>query len=138
MSWRDRECYLCPLQSLIVSLLLSFVSTILFFSDWRRIVLFKFFDTQVPSAPSSRSLCPSRLPNKHSLLLNSYLTRISRIENYSCSTCEHLSQDTSHLILHCPATDSLCCSLFSNSLSLYLWSRPWGVAQLLVFDGFWP
>ena len=45
--------------------------------------------------------------NGHGLLLSSYSTRIGRIENPSCSTCEHLSQDTSDLILHCPATDSL-------------------------------
>ena len=45
--------------------------------------------------------------NGHSLLLGSYLSRIGRIENSSCSACAHSSQDTSHLILHCPATDSL-------------------------------
>ena len=45
--------------------------------------------------------------NGHSLLLGSYLCRIGRIENPSCSACGQLSQDTSHLILHCPATDSL-------------------------------
>ena len=45
--------------------------------------------------------------NGHSLLLGSYLSRIGRIENPSCSACGHSSQDTSHLILHCPATDSL-------------------------------
>ena len=62
--------------------------------------------------------------NGHSLLLGSYLSRIGKIENPSCSACGHLSQDTSHLILHYPATDSLCCSLFGDSLSLYnRWSR---------------
>ena len=45
--------------------------------------------------------------NGHSLLLGSYVSRIGRIENPSCSACGHSSQDTSHLILHCPATDSL-------------------------------
>ena len=54
------------------------------------------------------------------------------MENSSCSACVHSPQDTSHLILHCPATDSLCRSLFGDSLSLYdLWSRPWGVSLLL-------
>ena len=57
--------------------------------------------------------------NGSSLLLSSYLSRICRIENSSCSACGHSSQDTSHLILHCPATDSLRSSLFGNSLSLY-------------------
>ena len=100
----------------------------------------KFFDTQVPSIsteelvlPSHASCVLSRLCfNGHSLLLGSYLSRIGRIENPSCSACGHLSQDTSYLILHCPATDSLRCSLIGSSLSLYnLWSRPWKVAWLL-------
>ena len=64
--------------------------------------------------------------NGNSLLLGSYLSRIGRTENPSCSACRHSSQDISHLILHCPATDSLRRSLFGDSLSLYdLWSRPW-------------
>ena len=56
-------------------------------------------------APSSCSLCLHC--NGHSLLLGFYLSRIGRIENPSCSACGHSSQDISHLILHCPATDSL-------------------------------
>ena len=44
--------------------------------------------------------------NEHSLLLSSYLSRIGRIENSSCNACGHSSQDISHLILHCPASDS--------------------------------
>ena len=72
-------------------------------------------------------------------LLGSYLSRIGRIENPSCSACGHSSQDISHLILHCPATDSLRRSLFDDSLSLYdLWSRPWGVARLLGLHGLPP
>ena len=75
----------------------------------------------------------------HSLLLGSCLSRIGRIENPSCSACGHSSQDTSHLILHCPATNSLRRSLFGDSLSLYdLWSRPWGVARLLGLHGLPP
>ena len=70
--------------------------------------------------------------NGQSILLSCYLSRIDRIENFSYSACGHSSQDTSHLILHCPATDSLRRSLFGDFLSLYnLWSRPWGVARLL-------
>ena len=114
-------------------------------SDWRRTVSSKFLDTQVPSI--SRNLCSlvmlavlSRLRcNEHSLLLSSYLSRMGRIENPSCSACGHSSQDISHLILHCPATDSLRRSLFGDSLSLYdLWSRPWGVARLLGLHGLPP
>ena len=117
------------------------------FSDWRRTVSSKFFDTQIPSISTEELVLPrharcvlSRLRcNGHSLLLGSYLSRIGRIENISCSACRHSSQDTSHLILHCPATDSLGCSLFGNSLSLYdLWSRPWGVARLLGLHGLPP
>ena len=57
--------------------------------------------------------------NEHSLLLGSYLSRIGRTENLSCSACGDSSQDTSHLILHCPATYSLRRSLFCRlSISL--------------------
>ena len=94
--------------------------------DWRRTVSSKFFGTQFPSISTEELVLPrhaccviSRLCyNGHSLLLGSYLSRIGRIENPSCSACGHSSQDTSHLILHCPATDYLRCSLFRNSLSL--------------------
>ena len=124
-------CSLSPLISRIHSRL---------FSDWRRTVSSKYFDTQVPSISTEELVLPrharcvlSRLRcNGHSLLLGSYLSRIGRIENPSCSACRHPSQDISHLILHCPATDSLRRSLFGNSLSQYdLWSRPG------EFPGFW-
>ena len=117
-------CSLSPLISRIHSRL---------FSDWRRTVSSKYFDTQVPSISTEKLVLPrharcvlSRLRcNGHSLLLGSYLSRIGRIENSSCSACGHPSQDISHLILHCPASDSLRRSLFGDSLSLYdLWSRP--------------
>ena len=117
-------CSLSPLISRIHSYL---------FSDWRHIASSKFFDTQVPSISTEELVVPrharcvlSRLRcNGHSLFLGSYLSRIGRIENPSCSACRHSPQDTSHLILHCPATDSLRRSLFGDSLSLYdLWSRP--------------
>ena len=71
----------------------------------------KFFDTQVPSISTEELVLPrhvrcvlSRLRcNGHILLLSSYLSRIGRIESPSCSACGHLSQDISHLVLHCPA-----------------------------------
>ena len=116
-------------------------------SDWRRTVSSKYIDTQVPSISTKELVLPrharcvlSRLRcNGHSLLLGSYLSRIGRIENPSCSACGHSSQDISHLILHCPATDPLRRSLFGDSLSLYdLWSRPLGVAQLLGLHGLPP
>ena len=49
-------------------------------------------------APSLRSLFPLS-SSLFSLLLSSYLCRIGRIENPSCSTCGHPSQDT--LIFFC-------------------------------------
>ena len=111
---------LCLLQSLVS---LSFISRIhsSLFSDWRRTASSTFFDTQVFSISTEEVVLPrharcvfSRLrSNKHSLLLSSYLSRIGRIENPSCSACGHSSQDTSRFILHCPATDSLA-------------TRPWG------------
>ena len=131
-------CSLSPLISRIHSSV---------FSDWRRTVSSKFFDTQVPSISTEELVLPrharcalSRFRcNRHSLLLGSYLSRIGRIENPSCSACGHSSQDTFHLILHCPATDSLRRSLFGDSLSLYdLCSRPWGVARLLGLHGLPP
>ena len=117
------------------------------FSDWRCTVSSKFFDPQVSSISTEKLVLPrharcvlSRLRcNEHSLLLGVYLSRIGKIKNPSCSACGHSSQDISYLILHCPAMDSLRRSLFGDSLSLYdLWSRPWGVAQLLGLHGLPP
>ena len=65
--------------------------------------------------------------NGHSLLLSSYLSRIGRIENPSYSACGHLSQDISHLILHCPAID------FLATLCFFTTSGP-GSGEL---PGFW-
>ena len=128
---------------------LSFTSRIhsRLISDWRCTILSKFFDTQVPSISTEELVLPRHARcvlcrlrcNGHSLLLGSYVSRIGRIESPSCSACEHSSQDTSHLILHCPATDSLRRLIFGDSLSLYdLRSRPWGVARLLGLHGFPP
>ena len=137
MSWPDGERYLRPPLSLASPLISRIHSRLI--SDWRRTVSSKYFDTQVPSI-STEELVLSRLRcNGHSLLLGSYLSRIGRTENPSCSACGHSSQDTSHLIVHCPATDSLRRSLFGDSLCLYdLWSRSWGVARLLGFRGLPP
>ena len=68
----------------------------------------------------------------HSLLVSSYLHRISRKENSACSACGHPLQDLNHLLLDCPASEPSRKSIFNSSLSiLELWSRPWGVARLL-------
>ena len=110
-------CSLSPLISRIHSRL---------FSDWRRTVSSKYFDTQVPSIPTEELVLPrharcvlSRLRcNGHSLLLGSYLSRIGRNENSSCSAFGHPSQDISHLILHCPATDFAPLTLWRLSVSV--------------------
>ena len=131
-------CSPSPLPSRIHSRLIS---------DWRRTVSSKFFDTQVLSISTEELVLPhharcvlSRLRyNGHSLLLGSYLSRIGRIENPFCSACGHSSQDTSDLVLDCPATDSFRRSLFGDSLSLYdFWSRPWEAARLLGLHGLPP
>ena len=96
------------------------------FSEWRRTVACKFFDTQAPSISTEKLVLPRHACcvlfglrcNGHSLLLSSNLSRIGRIENPCCNAYGDPSQYTSHLILHCPATSSLHCSLFGDSLSL--------------------
>ena len=147
MSLPDGERCLRPPQSLVVSLLLPLVSTLVFSRTGGVLSLQSILTHRFPQFPL-RNLCSLFMPrcvlsrlrcNGHSLLLGSYLSRIGRIENSSCSACGHPSQDISHLILHCPATDSLRRSLFGDSLSLYdLWSRPWGVARLLGLHGLPP
>ena len=106
-----------------------------FFSDWWRIVSSKFFDTQVPSISTKELVLPHhaccvlfRL-RFNSQLLSSYLSKMGRIENSFCSTCGHLSQDTTHVVLHCPSMDSLRRSLFGDTLSLY---NLWRVSRFLV------
>ena len=91
----------CSLSSLISRICSSL------FSDWRRFVLSKFYDTQVPSISTEELVLPRHARcvlfrlrcNGHSLLLSSYLFSIGRIKNSSCSAGGHSSQDTSHLIL---------------------------------------
>ena len=131
----------------MVSLLLSLVSTLVFSRTGGVLSHLNSLTHKVPSISTEELVLPrharcvlSRLRcNEHSLLVGSYLSRIGRIENPSCSACGHSSQDTSHLILYCPATDSLRRSLFGDSPSLYdLWSRPWGVAWLLGHHGLPP
>ena len=98
-------CSLSPLISRIHSCL---------FSDWRRTVSSKYFDTQVSSISAEELLLPrharcvlSRLPcNGHSLLLGSYLTRIGRNRESFLQRLWTLVPGHPHLILHCPATDS--------------------------------
>ena len=154
-SWSDGEHYSCRPQSLVVSLssclsypfflFLGLVADSSYFSDWPYLNSLRH---RFPRFPP-RSLCSLVLlavfslvypaTDTASLLLSSYFYRIGKIENFLCRACRHLSQDTFHLTLHCPATDSLQSSLFGDSLSLYyLWSRPWRVSRLLGLHGLPP
>ena len=86
-------CYFLPLQSLLVSLPLPLVSTLVF--SCKELLL-----------PRPALCALSRLRCKgDSLLSNFYLSRIGRIENPSYSACGHPTQDTSQLVLQCPAAD---------------------------------
>ena len=143
MSWPDGERCLRPLQSLVVSLVL----TLLFSRTGGVLSHLNSSTHRFPRFPP-RNLCFLVTPAVFFLAyaardtafqFSSYLSRLGRIENPFCRACRHSSQDTSHLILHCPATDSLRRSLFGDYLSLYdLWSRPCGVAQFLVLHGLPP
>ena len=110
-------CSLSPLNSRIHSRLIS---------NWRRTVSSKFFGTQVPSISTEELVLPRHARcalsclrcNEHSLLLGSYLSRISRIENPSCSARGHSNQDTSYFVLHCPATCSAPLTLWRLCVSV--------------------
>jgi len=65
--------------------------------------------------------------------LSSYLRRIKRKENSSCSACGYPLQDLTHLLLNCPASEPLMRAIFGTTSSIVdLWSRPLGMARLLV------
>ena len=70
--------------------------------------------------------------HSHSLLLSSYLHRISWKENSACSACGHPLQDliiSSSTVLRLNPFVNLSLALSLSILDL--WSRPWGVARLL-------
>ena len=140
MSWPDGERYSSPLQSLVVSRLIFSQTGGVLFHQNSSIHRCSSIHQNVPTISTEKLvlLCnarcvPSRLRcNGHSLLLRSYQLRIGRIEIPSCSACGHPSQDTSHFILHCLATDSLRRLLSGDSLTFYnLWYKPLKDARLL-------
>ena len=105
--------------------LLPIVST-LFFSQTEAVSC-TFFHTQVSSVSTKELVLPNHA-RYVSLLLNSCLSGIETIEIPSCSDSSHLT----HLILHCPANDTLRRSLYGDSFSLIdVWSRPWGSSPTL-------
>ena len=103
---RQRALLMSSVISCSPSSLISRIHSCVF-SDWRRTVSSKFFDTQVSSFSTEELMLPrharcilSRLRNnRHSLLSSSYLSRISRIKNPSCSACGH--RPTTPLISFC-------------------------------------
>ena len=121
----------CPLPPVVAKVRYSQ------YHNWRRHIYHSLQNFQVPEVSSKEPLLSRPIRCKlsrlrchgHSLLLSSYLHRISRKENSACSACGHPLQDLNHLLLDFPASEPLRKSIFGSSLSiLELWSRPWGVA----------
>ena len=100
------------------------------YRNWRRHISHSFLNFQVPEVSSEELLLSRSIRSElsrlrchgHSLLLSSYLHRISRKENSDCSACGHPLQDLNHLLLDCPASESLrksylwLLSLYSRSM----------------------
>ena len=119
MSLPDGERCLRPPQSLVVSLLLSLVSTHVFSRTGGILSHRSSLTHRFPRFPP-RNLCSllhahcvlSRLRCKeHSLLLGSYLSKIGRIENPSCSACGHSSRTS--LISFCTVQPRTLCAAHS-------------------------
>ena len=136
---------LCPLMR-SPSPLLPVIAKVRYsqYRNWRRHISHSHLNFQVPEVSSEELLLSRSIRSElsrlrchgHSLLLSSYLHRISRKENSDCSACGHPLQDLNHLLLDCPAFEPLRKSIFGSSLSILdLWSRPWGVARLLGLRG---
>ena len=104
MSWPDGERFSCLLQSLVVSLSSYFLYPLFSFLELEAYCLIEIVPHTVSLDFTVKLVLPrharcviSRLRcNGHSLLLNTYLTRIGRIENPSCNACAYLSQVTSN------------------------------------------
>ena len=135
---RPTDATPCPLPPVIAKVRYSQ------YRNWRRHISHSHLNFLVPEVSSEELLLSRSIRSElsrlrchgHSLLLSSYLHRISRKENSACSACGHPLQDLNHLLLDCPATEPLRKSIFGSSLSILdLWSRPWGVARLLGLRG---
>ena len=134
ISWPDGEHYPCLLQTLVVSLLLSLVSTLVFSRTGGALFNLNSLTHRFPRIPP-RNLCSLVMLavfslvflQRHSLLLSSYFSKIGRIENL-CSACGHLS---SHSAL---SSYGLFASLALWRLGLFTISGP-GPGELLYFWG---
>ena len=104
-----------------------------FFSNWRRTASSKFFDTQVSSASTEKLVFArcvlSRLRcNGHSLLLNSYLSRIGRIKILHAAPA--VIRPGTLFISSCNVQQRTFCtarSLVTHVHVYDLWSRPWKI-----------
>ena len=119
----------CPLPTVIAKI------RYLQYHNWRRHISHSYLNYQVPKVSSEELLLSRPIRSElsrlrchgHSILLSSYLHRISRKENSACSACGHPLQDLKHLLLDCPASEPLPKSISGSSLSILdLWSRAWG------------
>ena len=130
----------CPLPPVVAKVCYSQ------YHNWRRHISHSHLNFQVPEVSSEELLLSrpircelSRLRcHGHSLLLSSYLHRISRKENSACSACGHPLQDLNHFLLDClPLNPFVNLSLAPLSLFLtygpYLgvWADCWVVAEFL-------
>jgi len=94
-------------------------------SLWRRNLSHNSLSYQIPSVSSEELALPQLIRCElfrlrcrgHSLLLSSYLCRIRRKENFSCSACGHPLQDLTHLLLNCPAPEPSLALLFPFLIS---------------------
>ena len=142
ISWPDGKRYLRPLQSLVVSLLLSLVSSF-FFSDWWRTISSKFFDTQVLSISTEERVLPrharSVLSCLRCLLLSSYHLGLAESRILPAALADHrprtllISICTVQLRTLFPARSLATLCLLTTS-----WSGSWGVARLLELHGLPP
>ena len=113
------------------------------YHNWRRHIYHSYMNYKVPKVSSEELLLsrPTRCElsslrcHGHSLLLSSYLHRISRKENSVCSACGHPQQDLNHFLLNCPAFVNL--SLVPLSLFLIygpdlgMWPDCWVSVEFL-------
>ena len=116
------------------------------YRNWRRHISHSHLNFQVPEVSSEELLLSRSIRSElsrlcchgHNLLLSSYLHRISRKENSDCSVCGHPIQDLNHLLLDCPASETLPnlslapLSLFSiYGPDLWVWPDCWVSAEFL-------
>ena len=130
----------CPLPPVIAKVRYSQ------YRNWRRHIFHSHLNFQVPEVSSEELLLSRSIRSElsrlrchgHSLLLSSYLHRISRKESSACSACGHPLQDLNHLLLVCPASEPLRKSIFGSSLSILdlcpdlgVWPDCWVSAEFL-------